>query len=157
MWETLRNPHLVPDPFHYWCGNKSARSLLTNPSCFCEHLLGTFNLCRSRYQFFQLSGHTDTKNIFTYCKKLGEIVHKVGLLMLLYAIKTCPVVQSPRWGVYPLLFGSKSFLKLHLKCVCFFVFFWRAFLFFCKNVAPNLLSTLHIMAYSVQTANKLTQ
>ncbi|XP_075874011.1 connector enhancer of kinase suppressor of ras 1 isoform X3 [Nelusetta ayraudi] len=36
---------------------------------------GLFTLL-NRYQFFQLSGHTDTKNIFTYCKELGDIVHK---------------------------------------------------------------------------------
>lgn len=90
----LCDPHLVFDPFHYWCGNRSACSLLRNLSCFCEHLLGTFNLCRSRYQFFQLSGHTNTKNIFTYCRQLGEIVHKVGPLMLLCAFKTCPDMKT---------------------------------------------------------------
>ncbi|XP_037551256.1 connector enhancer of kinase suppressor of ras 1 [Nematolebias whitei] len=36
---------------------------------------GLFSLL-NRYQFFQLSGYNDTKNIFTYCKNLGDIVHK---------------------------------------------------------------------------------
>ncbi|XP_041828076.1 connector enhancer of kinase suppressor of ras 1 isoform X2 [Melanotaenia boesemani] len=30
----------------------------------------------NRYQFSQLSGYTATKNIFSYCKELGDIVHK---------------------------------------------------------------------------------
>ncbi|XP_053289801.1 connector enhancer of kinase suppressor of ras 1 [Pleuronectes platessa] len=30
----------------------------------------------NRYQFIQLSGTTSTKNIFSYCRELGEIVHK---------------------------------------------------------------------------------
>ncbi|XP_035024603.2 connector enhancer of kinase suppressor of ras 1 [Hippoglossus stenolepis] len=30
----------------------------------------------NRYQFIQLSGNTSTKNIFSYCRELGEIVHK---------------------------------------------------------------------------------
>ncbi|XP_070698360.1 connector enhancer of kinase suppressor of ras 1 [Pempheris klunzingeri] len=36
---------------------------------------GLFSLL-NRYQFFQLSGYTSSKNIFTYCKELGAIVHK---------------------------------------------------------------------------------
>ncbi|XP_034087643.1 connector enhancer of kinase suppressor of ras 1 isoform X2 [Gymnodraco acuticeps] len=36
---------------------------------------GLFSLL-NRYQFSQLSGCTSTKNIFNYCRELGEIVHK---------------------------------------------------------------------------------
>ncbi|XP_037652615.1 connector enhancer of kinase suppressor of ras 1 isoform X6 [Sebastes umbrosus] len=36
---------------------------------------GLFSLL-NRYQFTQLSGYTTTKNIFSYCKELGDIVHK---------------------------------------------------------------------------------
>ncbi|CAG5866532.1 unnamed protein product [Menidia menidia] len=36
---------------------------------------GLFSLL-NRYQFAQLSGCTATKNIFTYCRELGDIVHK---------------------------------------------------------------------------------
>ncbi|XP_078133247.1 connector enhancer of kinase suppressor of ras 1 isoform X3 [Sander vitreus] len=36
---------------------------------------GLFSLL-NRYQFSQLSGHTASKNIFTYCRELGGIVHK---------------------------------------------------------------------------------
>ncbi|XP_071353668.1 connector enhancer of kinase suppressor of ras 1 isoform X2 [Trachinotus anak] len=36
---------------------------------------GLFSLL-NRYQFLQLSGCTSTKNIFNYCRELGEIVHK---------------------------------------------------------------------------------
>ncbi|KAM9341028.1 connector enhancer of kinase suppressor of ras 1 [Symphorus nematophorus] len=36
---------------------------------------GLFSLL-NRYQFFQLSGCTTTKNIFSYCRELGDIVHK---------------------------------------------------------------------------------
>uniref|UniRef100_A0A8P4KLW0 Connector enhancer of kinase suppressor of Ras 1 n=1 Tax=Dicentrarchus labrax TaxID=13489 RepID=A0A8P4KLW0_DICLA len=36
---------------------------------------GLFSLL-NRYQFFQLSGYTTSKNIFSYCRELGEIVHK---------------------------------------------------------------------------------
>ncbi|KAK2825951.1 hypothetical protein Q5P01_020165 [Channa striata] len=38
---------------------------------------GLFSLL-NRYQLFQLSGGTSTKNIFNYCKELGDIVHKAG-------------------------------------------------------------------------------
>lgn len=37
-----------------------------------------YNLFYSRYQLTQLSAHVTTKDIFNYCKELGEIVHKVG-------------------------------------------------------------------------------
>ncbi|XP_035850866.1 connector enhancer of kinase suppressor of ras 1 isoform X4 [Sander lucioperca] len=36
---------------------------------------GLFSLL-NRYQFSQLSGYTASKNIFTYCRELGDIVHK---------------------------------------------------------------------------------
>ncbi|XP_013870826.1 connector enhancer of kinase suppressor of ras 1 isoform X2 [Austrofundulus limnaeus] len=36
---------------------------------------GLFSLL-NRYQFFQLSGYTDTKDILNHCKQLGDIVHK---------------------------------------------------------------------------------
>ncbi|XP_029316935.1 LOW QUALITY PROTEIN: connector enhancer of kinase suppressor of ras 1 [Cottoperca gobio] len=36
---------------------------------------GLFSLL-NRYQFSQLSGYTSTKNIFNYCRELGDIVHK---------------------------------------------------------------------------------
>ncbi|XP_070777003.1 connector enhancer of kinase suppressor of ras 1 [Enoplosus armatus] len=36
---------------------------------------GLFSLL-NRYQFFQLRGYTTCKNIFTYCRELGDIVHK---------------------------------------------------------------------------------
>ncbi|XP_074547514.1 connector enhancer of kinase suppressor of ras 1 [Halichoeres trimaculatus] len=36
---------------------------------------GLFSLL-NRYQFSQLSGYTATKNIFNYCRELGETVHK---------------------------------------------------------------------------------
>ncbi|XP_054469259.1 connector enhancer of kinase suppressor of ras 1 [Anoplopoma fimbria] len=36
---------------------------------------GLFSLL-NRYQFSQLSGYTNTKNIFNYCRELGDIVHK---------------------------------------------------------------------------------
>ncbi|XP_069576524.1 connector enhancer of kinase suppressor of ras 1 [Brachyistius frenatus] len=36
---------------------------------------GLFSLL-NRYQFSQLSGYTSSKNIFSYCKELGDIVHK---------------------------------------------------------------------------------
>ncbi|XP_073338830.1 connector enhancer of kinase suppressor of ras 1 [Pagrus major] len=36
---------------------------------------GLFSLL-NRYQFFQLSGFTTAKNIFDYCRELGDIVHK---------------------------------------------------------------------------------
>ncbi|XP_041810432.1 connector enhancer of kinase suppressor of ras 1 isoform X2 [Chelmon rostratus] len=36
---------------------------------------GLFSLL-NRYQFFQLSGYTISKNIFSYCRALGDIVHK---------------------------------------------------------------------------------
>ncbi|GLD67789.1 connector enhancer of kinase suppressor of ras 1 isoform X1, partial [Lates japonicus] len=36
---------------------------------------GLFSLL-NRYQFFQLSGYTTAQNIFSYCRELGEIVHK---------------------------------------------------------------------------------
>ncbi|KAM8913874.1 connector enhancer of kinase suppressor of ras 1 isoform 2-T2 [Spinachia spinachia] len=36
---------------------------------------GLFSLL-NRYQFSQLSGYTDSKNIFNICKELGNIVHK---------------------------------------------------------------------------------
>ncbi|XP_036928101.1 connector enhancer of kinase suppressor of ras 1 isoform X3 [Acanthopagrus latus] len=36
---------------------------------------GLFSLL-NRYQFFQLSGFTSAKNIFDYCRELGDIVHK---------------------------------------------------------------------------------
>lgn len=75
---TPHNPHLALDPFHYQCGRKSAGSLVANPSHFCAHSQETYNPCRSRYQFFQMSGHSNTKNIFIHCKELGDIVHKVG-------------------------------------------------------------------------------
>ncbi|KAM7375978.1 hypothetical protein PAMP_005732 [Pampus punctatissimus] len=36
---------------------------------------GLFSLL-NRYQFSKLSGYTTSKNIFSYCRELGEIVHK---------------------------------------------------------------------------------
>ncbi|XP_068582510.1 connector enhancer of kinase suppressor of ras 1 isoform X2 [Cebidichthys violaceus] len=36
---------------------------------------GLFSLL-NRYQFSQLSGYTSSKNIFNYCRELGDIVHK---------------------------------------------------------------------------------
>ncbi|KAM6917168.1 connector enhancer of kinase suppressor of ras 1 isoform 2-T2 [Lycodopsis pacificus] len=36
---------------------------------------GLFSLL-NRYQFSQLSGYTNSKNIFNYCRELGDIVHK---------------------------------------------------------------------------------
>uniref|UniRef100_A0A8C3A3Y4 Connector enhancer of kinase suppressor of Ras 1 n=1 Tax=Cyclopterus lumpus TaxID=8103 RepID=A0A8C3A3Y4_CYCLU len=36
---------------------------------------GLFSLL-NRYQLSQLSGYTDSKNIFNYCRELGDIVHK---------------------------------------------------------------------------------
>ncbi|XP_038585095.1 connector enhancer of kinase suppressor of ras 1 [Micropterus salmoides] len=36
---------------------------------------GLFSLL-NRYQFFQHSGYSTCKNIFTYCRELGDIVHK---------------------------------------------------------------------------------
>ncbi|XP_018519214.1 connector enhancer of kinase suppressor of ras 1 isoform X2 [Lates calcarifer] len=36
---------------------------------------GLFSLL-NRYQFFQLSGYATAQNIFSYCRELGEIVHK---------------------------------------------------------------------------------
>ncbi|XP_008305065.1 connector enhancer of kinase suppressor of ras 1 isoform X2 [Stegastes partitus] len=58
------------------------RSTTKLPTCILQIVVelitsakGLFSLL-NRHQFAQLSGYTTTKNIFTYCKELGDIVHK---------------------------------------------------------------------------------
>uniref|UniRef100_A0A3Q0RAW9 Connector enhancer of kinase suppressor of Ras 1 n=1 Tax=Amphilophus citrinellus TaxID=61819 RepID=A0A3Q0RAW9_AMPCI len=52
---------------------------------------GLFSLL-NRYQFSQLATYTTTKNIFSYCKELGDIVHKVGPFFLNICIKSRQLV-----------------------------------------------------------------
>uniref|UniRef100_A0A3Q4IGL7 Connector enhancer of kinase suppressor of Ras 1 n=1 Tax=Neolamprologus brichardi TaxID=32507 RepID=A0A3Q4IGL7_NEOBR len=47
---------------------------------------GLFSLL-NRCQYSQLNTYTTTKNIFSYCKELGDIVHKVGPFFLNNCIK----------------------------------------------------------------------
>lgn len=59
------------EPYHNWCVVKPQHPVSTWTHC-----------CSSRYQFFQLTEGAISKTIFTYCKELGDIVHKVGPLLL---------------------------------------------------------------------------
>lgn len=73
---------------------KSLCSLAASPSGFCLDLQEIYNPSLSRYQFFQLSGYTTSKNIFTYCKELGDIVHKVGPFMDLISYKSIKLLSD---------------------------------------------------------------
>lgn len=60
------------EPYHLsWCVAKPQHPVST----WTHH-------CSSRYQFFQLAAGAISRTIFTYCKELGDIVHKVGPLLL---------------------------------------------------------------------------
>ncbi|XP_017271857.1 connector enhancer of kinase suppressor of ras 1 isoform X2 [Kryptolebias marmoratus] len=54
---------------------KMSTGVLTLVTELITSAKGLFSLL-NRYQFFQLNEYADTKNIFSHCKQLGDIVHK---------------------------------------------------------------------------------
>ncbi|CAB1446049.1 unnamed protein product, partial [Pleuronectes platessa] len=70
----------------------------------------------NRYQFIQLSGTTSTKNIFSYCRELGEIVHKDStvydkekdIISVCRQLVECPVSPGDQLGIEITSTGSSN-------------------------------------------------